>query len=116
RARRAALPVPESAGLRRLQRDQEVPRRHDRRVRRRALGLFLRRHPVAAMASPRRTRRAAGDRSSGGVMTTPRTASADRIPSLDGLRAISIGLVLFSHLAGTRGFPISAAAANPWSL
>jgi len=49
-------------------------------------------------------------------MTTPRTASADRIPSLDGLRAISIGLVLFSHLAGTRGFPISAAAANPWSL
>ena len=39
-----------------------------------------------------------------------------RIPSLDGLRAISIALVLFSHLAGTRGFPLSAAAANPWGL
>jgi len=24
--------------------------------------------------------------------------------------------VLFSHLAGTRGFPVSAAAANPWAL
>ncbi len=32
--------------------------------------------------------------------------SADRrIPSLDGLRAISIGLVLASHLGGTAGFP-----------
>lgn len=41
---------------------------------------------------------------------------AARIPSLDGLRAISIVLVLFSHMAGTRGFPISAAAANPWAL
>jgi peptidoglycan/LPS O-acetylase OafA/YrhL len=34
--------------------------------------------------------------------------SADRrIPSLDGLRAVSIGLVLISHLSGTRGFPIA---------
>jgi len=49
-------------------------------------------------------------------MTTRSTRSAERIPSLDGLRAISIALVLFSHLAGTGGFPISAAAANPWSL
>jgi peptidoglycan/LPS O-acetylase OafA/YrhL len=49
-------------------------------------------------------------------MTASRGASAERIPSLDGLRAISIALVLFSHLAGTRGFPVSAAAANPWSL
>jgi len=32
-----------------------------------------------------------------------------RIPSLDGLRAISIGFVLAAHLAGTRGFPVSAA-------
>ena len=31
-----------------------------------------------------------------------------RIPSLDGLRAVSVILVLFSHLAGTRGFPFSA--------
>lgn len=43
-------------------------------------------------------------------------AAGDRIPSLDGLRAISIGFVLFSHLAGTGGFPVSAAAANVWSL
>jgi peptidoglycan/LPS O-acetylase OafA/YrhL len=42
--------------------------------------------------------------------------SSTRIPSLDGLRAISIGLVLISHLAGTRGFPVSADTMNPWSL
>ncbi len=30
-----------------------------------------------------------------------------RIPSLDGIRAISISLVLVSHLIGTRGFPVS---------
>jgi len=47
------------------------------------------------------------------VTTSP---SAERIPSLDGLRAISITLVLLGHLAGTRGFPFSAAAVNPWSL
>ncbi len=29
-----------------------------------------------------------------------------RIPSLDGLRAVSIGLVLVQHLSGTAGFPI----------
>jgi len=42
--------------------------------------------------------------------------ASERIPSLDGLRAISILLVLFSHLAGTGGFPVSAAASNPWAL
>jgi len=31
----------------------------------------------------------------------------DRIPSLDGFRAISIGLVLFGHLLGTQGFFLS---------
>jgi len=51
----------------------------------------------------------------GGTSTTAR-AAFERIPSLDGLRAISIALVLVSHMAGTRGFPLSAAAANPWAL
>ncbi|HEY2346160.1 MAG TPA: acyltransferase [Xanthomonadaceae bacterium] len=32
---------------------------------------------------------------------------SDRIPSLDGFRALSILLVLFGHLCGTRGFPVS---------
>jgi len=36
----------------------------------------------------------------------------ERIPSLDGLRAISIVMVLFGHLAGTRGFPVTAVAGN----
>src|SRR4029077_7675427 len=36
----------------------------------------------------------------------------ERIPSLDGLRAISIVMVLFAHLAGTRGFPVPAVAGN----
>ena len=41
------------------------------------------------------------------------TAHGDgRIPSLDGLRAISIALVLFAHLAGTRSFPVSYPVGN----
>lgn len=32
-------------------------------------------------------------------------ADSNRLPSLDGLRAISIVLVLIGHLSGTRGFP-----------
>ena len=43
-------------------------------------------------------------------------AHNERIPSLDGLRAISIGLVLISHLAGTRNFPLSASQGNFWAL
>ena len=39
-----------------------------------------------------------------------------RIPSLDGLRAISIALVLIAHLAGTRNFPVSEAVGNFWGL
>ena len=38
--------------------------------------------------------------------------NAGRIPSLDGLRGISILMVLLGHLAGTRGFPISASTGN----
>ena len=34
-----------------------------------------------------------------------RAPNERRIPSLDGLRAISIAIVLVSHLAGTRNFP-----------
>ena len=41
-------------------------------------------------------------------MSSPvKQAEHARIPSLDGLRAISIGLVMFGHLNGTRGFPLS---------
>src|SRR5262245_26497608 len=36
----------------------------------------------------------------------------ERIPSLDGLRAISIAFVFLGHLAGTRGFPIGTAPGN----
>lgn len=43
-------------------------------------------------------------------------ARNERIPSLDGLRAISISLVLISHLAGTRNFPLSATQGNFWAL
>ena len=45
---------------------------------------------------------------------TPTTS--DRIPSLDGLRAISIGLVLLGHLAGTAFFPISREVAKFWNF
>ena len=41
-----------------------------------------------------------------------RRVAADRIPSLDGLRAVSIALVLIAHLSGTRLFPLSARAGN----
>jgi len=37
-------------------------------------------------------------------------AAGRRIPSLDGLRALSIGLVIFSHLLGTKGFPLGERA------
>ena len=36
--------------------------------------------------------------------------AARRIPSLDGLRALSIALVIVSHLLGTRGFPFGTRA------
>ncbi len=38
------------------------------------------------------------------------TSASRRIPSLDGLRAISITLVIVSHLLGTRGFPVGPRA------
>jgi peptidoglycan/LPS O-acetylase OafA/YrhL len=36
----------------------------------------------------------------------PEPRKGERIPSLDGLRAVAIGLVALSHLAGERSFPI----------
>ena len=44
------------------------------------------------------------------------TRETGRIPSLDGLRGISILLVLAGHLAGTRGFPLSESIGNDLSL
>lgn len=41
---------------------------------------------------------------------------AGRIASLDGLRAISIGLVLIGHLAGTRFFPLTQEAGDFFAL
>jgi peptidoglycan/LPS O-acetylase OafA/YrhL len=42
--------------------------------------------------------------------------SERRIPSLDGLRAVSIALVLLAHLAGTRFFPLDSAAGSFWNF
>jgi len=46
----------------------------------------------------------------------PLTETDRRIPSLDGLRALSIGCVILGHLSGTRGFPslIAAVFANDY--
>jgi peptidoglycan/LPS O-acetylase OafA/YrhL len=43
------------------------------------------------------------------------TCQTPRIPSLDGLRAVSIALVLLGHLCGTRGFPASSQTAMLYS-
>ena len=43
-------------------------------------------------------------------------ATENRIPSLDGLRAISISLLLVGHLAGTQDFPLSREAVKFWNL
>jgi peptidoglycan/LPS O-acetylase OafA/YrhL len=40
----------------------------------------------------------------------------NRIPSLDGLRALSIGLVLIGHLAGTPWFPLSRDVGSFWNF
>jgi peptidoglycan/LPS O-acetylase OafA/YrhL len=40
---------------------------------------------------------------------------ARRIPSLDGLRAISIALVLLGHLGGTRNFPAALGFLRPYA-
>src|SRR5262249_49003975 len=42
-----------------------------------------------------------------GRATMTPCSSVRRIPSLEGLRAISILFVLFAHLAGSPGFPVS---------
>ena len=50
------------------------------------------------------------------MLARPALMSQERIPSLDGLRAISIGCVFVGHLAGTRGFPLSAPAGNAMNI
>ena len=42
------------------------------------------------------------------LLPLSQVTDARRIPSLDGLRAIAVSLVVLSHLAGTRAFPVSA--------
>lgn len=46
-------------------------------------------------------------------LTATTVRHPSRIPSLDGLRALSIGMVLFAHLLGTRNFPL---ATSPLTL
>jgi peptidoglycan/LPS O-acetylase OafA/YrhL len=41
-------------------------------------------------------------------------STARRIPSLDGIRAISILMVIYGHLCGTRYFPVSIAEYGRW--
>jgi peptidoglycan/LPS O-acetylase OafA/YrhL len=43
---------------------------------------------------------------------SPALGSSKRIPSLDGLRAISIAFVLLAHLTGTRNFPAALGGAR----
>jgi peptidoglycan/LPS O-acetylase OafA/YrhL len=41
--------------------------------------------------------------------------ASTRLPSLDGLRAVSIGLVIVDHVSRTPGFPVPAEATEGWS-
>lgn len=50
------------------------------------------------------------------LQATHAHSARGRILSLDGLRAISIALVLIGHLAGTRGFPLRADVGNALAL
>lgn len=40
--------------------------------------------------------------------------TGERIPSLDGLRAISILMVTYGHLSGTRHYPVSVGGYGRW--
>jgi peptidoglycan/LPS O-acetylase OafA/YrhL len=62
-------------------------------------------HVIAKAKSPMQLA-GAGRAGEGRVKST-----SARVASLDGLRAVSIGLVLFGHLVGTRGFPLVPQAA-----
>jgi peptidoglycan/LPS O-acetylase OafA/YrhL len=59
---------------------------------------------------------AVGAAEAAGAIGADRGAASGRIPTLDGLRAVSILAVLVGHAAGTAGFPSQATAviANPF--
>jgi peptidoglycan/LPS O-acetylase OafA/YrhL len=44
--------------------------------------------------------------------TSTGNSEPKRIPSLDGIRAVAIALVVLAHLGGTRGFPLTGAEAR----
>jgi peptidoglycan/LPS O-acetylase OafA/YrhL len=44
------------------------------------------------------------------VQYTPQSSAPNRLPSLDGLRAVSFALVMVNHANGTRGFPAALSA------
>jgi peptidoglycan/LPS O-acetylase OafA/YrhL len=50
------------------------------------------------------------------LVPAARRGSRGRIPSLDGLRAVSIALVLFAHLIGTAGFSLSVDVGSYFAL
>src|SRR4029453_9090916 len=88
----------------------------------RLLGLRRKRHATSVQRTYRRGgySRGSGTAEADQVLhsgsTRSRCAVNDRIPSLDGLRAISIAFVFFGHLAGTRGFPLSTQTGNATGL
>ncbi|NUO71390.1 MAG: acyltransferase, partial [Frateuria sp.] len=73
--------------------------------------------PAAAPADPTaRGHATAGHGSpfSGSNGAKAASSTGTRMPSLDGLRAVSILMVCYGHLCGTRRFPVSIAQYGRW--